>query len=156
MKITIESQIVGGKNNLIVTRSGRRVPRAPWARWRDRTVREVRGQLPRGWKPITTPTGITLEYWAGDKRRRDMPAVLDAIFHILEKAGVVADDTLLWVTKSSRGYDKEAPRVELVIGGTSNIQHSVKENQQEQTEGTERDGGNIQHSTFNNQRRILK
>jgi len=38
-----------------------------------------------------------------------MPAVIDAIFHVLEKAGVVADDALLWVAISTRTYDKSNP-----------------------------------------------
>jgi len=56
-----------------------------------------------------------LSYLAGDKRRRDNPAIVDAIFHVLEKAGVVADDTLIWPVASSRGYDKENPRAEITL-----------------------------------------
>jgi hypothetical protein len=33
----------------------------------------------------------------------------------LEKAGVVADDTLLWAVQSSRSYDKAAPGVTITF-----------------------------------------
>lgn len=113
MKITI-SNVRGEKNNLIVTRTGLRFPRPEWARWRDAAVKEVRTQAGDS-TPISEPTDIELHYYAGDKRRRDMPAVVDAVFHVLEKAGVVADDSLLWVAKSSRGYDKDNPRAEIIF-----------------------------------------
>ena len=91
---------------MVVTRTGRRFPKASWAKWRDEAVAQVKSQLPSDWKPIATPTNIRLEYVAGDKRRRDMPAIIDAVFHVLEKAGFVKDDTLLWVSESSRSYNK--------------------------------------------------
>lgn len=110
LTIEISGQVSGGKNNMMVTRLGRHFPKKSWAKWRDAKVAEVRGQLPRSWKPISVPTKIELEYVSGDRRRRDQPAIIDAIFHVLEKAGVVADDTLLWISKSSRSYDKKNPR----------------------------------------------
>jgi Holliday junction resolvase RusA-like endonuclease len=107
--IEIPGQIRGGKNNMIVTRSGMHFPKPEWAKWRDVTVALIKLQLPPGWKPISRPCDVHLEYVAGDKRRRDMPAILDSIFHCLEKAGVVEDDVLIWVTESTRSYDKINP-----------------------------------------------
>lgn len=104
--IRISGQIRGGKNNMTVTRTGKHIPKAPWAAWRDEAVREVIGQLPATWQPICAPVAVTLEYVAQDRRRRDQPAILDSIFHVLEKAGVVTDDTFLWVTHSTRERDK--------------------------------------------------
>lgn len=115
MKIIIPGQIKGGKNNICITRSGHRYPNKEWAAWRDIAVYEVKRQIPKGFKPITTPTDMSLVYIAGDKRRRDMPAIVDSIFHVLEKAGIVADDTLLWITNSTRLYDKHDPMAELEI-----------------------------------------
>lgn len=115
MIITISGQVRGGKNNLVVTRSGHRFPRKSWAAWRDDAVRQVKAQLPTGWKPIDEDCAVFFDYWTGDKRRRDMPAILDSVWHVLEKAGVVTDDTLLWVSTSWRGYDNENPRVEIGI-----------------------------------------
>jgi Holliday junction resolvase RusA-like endonuclease len=107
--ITLPGQIRGGKNNMVVTRTGRHFPRPEWAKWRDAMVTHVKRQLPVDWQPIAVPVNVRLDYAAGDKRRRDQPAIIDAIFHVLEKAGVVTDDTLIWITESSRCYDKTRP-----------------------------------------------
>ena len=115
MKITITGQIKGGKNNMIVTRSGLHFPKKDWAKWRDAAVIEIRSQIPAGWKPIDTPTSIRLEYVAGDKRRRDQPAIIDSIFHCLEKSGFCTDDTHLWVAESSRTYNAQSPRATITI-----------------------------------------
>jgi Holliday junction resolvase RusA-like endonuclease len=115
LRIVFKGQVRGGKNNIIITRTGRRFPNKEWAKWRDEAVRSVLSQLPKGFQTITEPVSVRLDYVAGDKRRRDFPAICDAIWHVLEKAGVVADDTLLWPTQSSRNYDKISPRCEITI-----------------------------------------
>lgn len=109
LSITLIGQVKGGKNNICITRTGRRFPNHEWAKWRDMQVAYVRQQLPEGFTPFATPVSVRLSYVAGDKRRRDMPAILDSAFHVMEKAGVVVDDTLIWVTESSRGYEKANP-----------------------------------------------
>lgn len=113
--ITITGQIRGGKNSVQTTKTGRRYPNKVWAKWRDNAVREVVAQIPKGWEPISEHTNVRMEYFAGDKRRRDMPAIIDACFHVLEKAGFTEDDTHLWVAESSRAYDKENPRLIITI-----------------------------------------
>jgi len=109
LKIVITGQIMGGKNNIIITRTGHRFPKPSWAKWRDDAVRQVKQCIPSGFTPFNTPVNVRLDYIAGDKRRRDMPAIVDAIFHVLEKAGVVTDDWHLWVTESSSGFNKQYP-----------------------------------------------
>ncbi len=115
MTITLQGQVRGGKNNMVVTRSGHRFPKKSWAVWRDAAVAEVRKQLPKDWKPIETPTEVRIAYVAGDRRRRDFPAICDAVWHVLEKAGFVTDDTLLWPAISTRSYSKDAPGVSVTI-----------------------------------------
>ena len=117
LAITIAGHILGGKNHINITRTGHRYPNKAWAAWRDDAVSQVRCQLPAGFKPFDQPVNMRLAYHAGDRRRRDMPAILDSIFHVLERAGVVADDTLIWVTSSSRDYDKARPRACIVLEG---------------------------------------
>jgi Holliday junction resolvase RusA-like endonuclease len=109
LRLLIPGQVRGGKNNMVVTRSGHHFPRPEWAKWRDATVAVVKAQLPAGWQPLDVPCSVKLAYIAGDKRRRDQPAIIDALWHVLEKAGVVTDDCHLWVTESSRSYDKARP-----------------------------------------------
>ena len=94
---------------MVVTRAGLHFPKPEWQRWRNAVVMIIKSQLPPRFKAIAHPVSLRLEYVAEDHRRRDMPAIVDSIFHCLEKAGVVEDDTLCWVTESSRVYDKSAP-----------------------------------------------
>ena len=110
LRLVICGQIRGGKNGVKTTRTGDRYPDKKWAAWRDAAVSGIRQQLPKGFTAFAQPVNVRLEYVAGDKRRRDNPAIVDSIWHCLEKAGVVTDDTLLWPTKSSRSYDKDNPR----------------------------------------------
>ena len=98
-----------------VTRTGRHYAKPTFARWRDDAVRQIQNQIPVGFRQIFETCKVRLDYVAGDKRRRDMPAVLDAVWHVLEKSGVVKDDTLIWVTQSSRSYDKAAPGVTITF-----------------------------------------
>ncbi len=113
--LRLTSQVRGGKNGMGVTRTGRHYAKPTFKRWRDDAVRQIHPQLPFPWTAIAVPCNVRLDYVAGDKRRRDMPAVLDAVWHVLEKAGVVADDTLLWAVQSSRSYDKAAPGVTITF-----------------------------------------
>ena len=113
--LRLTGQVRGGKNGMGVTRTGRHYAKPTFARWRDDAVWQIRCQLPIDWQPIDVPCRMRLDYVAGDKRRRDMPAVLDAIFHALERAEFCVDDTLLWITESSRSYDKNNPGVTITI-----------------------------------------
>lgn len=92
---TLSGQIRGGKNNMKVGRNGKHYPDKTFAKWRDAAVGEVRKHLSR--QPIPYfPKPLILEievhYAAGDLRRRDIPGMLDALFHVLERAQVVEDD----------------------------------------------------------------
>jgi crossover junction endodeoxyribonuclease RusA len=95
------------------TKTGMSFPKKSFADWRAEAIRQIKTQF--SGEPIAVPCNVRLDYVAGDKRRRDMPAVLDAVWHVLEKAGVVADDTLLWAVQSSRSYDNVAPGVTITF-----------------------------------------
>jgi len=107
--------IKGGKNSMQIAKNGHHYALKSWAQWRNRMVMLIRAQLPPDWQPITIPVTMRLDYYAADHRRHDQPAILDSIFHVLEKAGVVADDTLIWVDSGSRQYDKAEPRAIVVL-----------------------------------------
>ncbi len=114
-RLVINGQVRGGKNGMGITKFGRHYARKPFKIWRDDAVSQLRSQLPAHWTPIATPCNVRLAYVAGDKRRRDEPAIKDAVWHVLEKSGVVLDDALLWTTESSRDYDKAAPQVTITF-----------------------------------------
>jgi len=100
-----------------VTRTGRHYAKPTFKRWRDDAVRQIHQQLPFPWTAIAVPCNVRIDYVAEDRRRRDFPAICDALWHALERAGVVTDDTLLWPAQSSRRYDKAAPGVTITFLG---------------------------------------
>lgn len=95
MKYEIKGQIKGGKNHIIITRSGMRFPTASWKKWRDQAVKQLLSQKPSTFDVITSKVKATIMYVRGDERKRDMPATIDAIWYCLEKAGIVEDDCLI-------------------------------------------------------------
>jgi len=111
--LRLNGQVRGGKNNMGRTKTGKSFPKKSFAEWRAEAIRQIKMQF-HG-EPITVPCNVRLDYVAGDKRRRDFPAICDALWHALERAGVVADDTLLWAVQSSRSYDKAAPGVTITF-----------------------------------------
>ena len=115
MKLVLLGQIRGGKNHINITRTGHRYPNKAWAAWRDEAVGQIRRQVP----VISTfkvPCRATIHYWKGDMRRRDIPAAIDAIWHVLEHAYIVADDALIvelhWL---DMGLDRENARAEIEL-----------------------------------------
>ena len=107
--LRLTGQVRGGKNNMGRTKTGKSYPKKLFADWRAEAIRQIKTQF-HG-EPIAVPVNVRIDYVAEDRRRRDFPAICDAIWHALERAGVVKDDTLLWPAQSSRSYDKAAPGV---------------------------------------------
>jgi Holliday junction resolvase RusA-like endonuclease len=118
LNFTIWGIIHGGKNNIGITRTGKRYPKPNWAKWRNEVLYDLQFYLNQiGFKePIDKPCRITVRYWAGDNRRRDIPALSDAIFHIIERARIVKDDfqfkTMIW---GFMGVDKKNARAEITV-----------------------------------------
>jgi len=106
--LRLSGQLRGGKNAIGVTKSGRHYAKAPFKRWRAEMMAQINAQGCGGIL-ISTPTNVRIDYVAGDRKRRDQTGIFDALFHLLEHAQIIADDSLLWVTQSSRSYDKAAP-----------------------------------------------
>lgn len=119
----IEFEILGqpksGKNNMGVSRSGHHYPKAAWAEWRNRVVGGLAG-LP-GMRCFQTECRMIVKYWHGDKRRRDIPGMVDALYHCLERAQILKDDSLVkelhW---EPQGYNKANPRVVIRIEELAN------------------------------------
>src|SRR3990167_10815937 len=112
MKLKISGQLKSGKNNMGISRE-RHYPLKAWAEWRDRVVGEIWTQYEGA--PLGAQCRISVRYWAGDRRRRDVPGMEDALWHCLERAGVIADDKLFMETHFYSNYDKENPRAEVEI-----------------------------------------
>ena len=104
LTFTLKGQCRSGKNNMGVPRNGRHYPLPEWAAWRDEMVLAVKQQIPcvqtRSFKVMGIPyindyCKATIVFTHADKRRRDIPGMLDALCHVLERAGVVKDDSLI-------------------------------------------------------------
>jgi Holliday junction resolvase RusA-like endonuclease len=89
-----------------ITRTGRRYPTARFVQWRASAYYQVRAQLikQQAWRewPRHAPMALTVYYRPRDRRRRDVPGMLDALLHLLERAEVIQDDaqvkTVFWVS----------------------------------------------------------
>jgi Holliday junction resolvase RusA-like endonuclease len=94
--IRLSEQIPSGKNHIRITRTGRRYPTARFAQWRASAYAQVRAQLltQPSWRewPRQAPMALTVSYRPRDRRRRDVPGMLDALLHLLEHAEVIQDD----------------------------------------------------------------
>lgn len=95
MVIKLKGQVRGGKNNILMTRSGRRYPNPLFTKWVMDAHRQIVAQLGPAHcrKPISAFNWHwNFTYTPEDNRRRDIPAVLDGLFHLFEHAGIVTDD----------------------------------------------------------------
>ena len=90
-KYILLGQVRGGKNAIRTTKEGRRYPSKVFARWAQDAINQIREQDTIK-NTITIPLGISLDYIPGDNRIRDIPAILDAVFHALEGAEIVESD----------------------------------------------------------------
>ena len=115
LQLEIKGQQQSGKNRILITRTGHRYPPKRFVEWRDAVIAQIRQQT-KGRFYFQSPSKIGVMYVPGDKRRRDVPGMMDSLFHVLERAGVVADDALLenaeWATMS---VDRENPRLTVHI-----------------------------------------
>lgn len=113
-------QCKSGKNSIKITRQGFRYPTPAFRAWRDDALEQLKKQW--GNKPTITAKRIkaVVLYWPSDKRRRDAPGIQDALWHCLERAGIVADDANLRpIIYDEMPPDKEAPRVYIKLSVAS-------------------------------------
>ena len=115
MKFTLYSQICSGKNRIIVTRDGRRIPDKRFLKWRADAAKQMVGnKLLNG--QFTTPVALSVIYTPGDLRTRDVTGMADALFSLLAWTGVVKDDGLIrelhWTEEA---LDRSEPKVELDV-----------------------------------------
>lgn len=119
---TLTGQVSGGKNNVGVTRTGKRFPNKSFVRWRTSAIAQVwiylGGQM--GMPPylFAKPRRVTMtvRYHPGDLIRRDAPALIDALCHLLERTGLVEDDAQIkTVNWQEMELDRDRPRVELTL-----------------------------------------
>ena len=129
MTLVLMGQIRGGKNNVQITRTGHRYPNPTFAKWRDEAVRQIREQVVNALRrpgktmtalaatePFLTRCEASIDYTPGDLKVRDVPAMMDALWSVLVKAGVLADDGLIReVVWREHPLDRKAPMVRIEL-----------------------------------------
>lgn len=109
----LRGQCPSGKNAVMITRSGHRYPGKRFVAWRE-SAKFMVPKLQIG--PLAEPLMITIRYYPGDLRRRDAPGMLDALFHLFEYTGLVADDKFFQeIDWKQMGLDRGNPRCEIII-----------------------------------------
>lgn len=111
MKFILSGQVPSGKNAMQVTRTGRHYPLKRFTDWRDKAEVQIRAQV--GYPNAQeTACKAVFAYFPGDLRRRDVPGMIDALFHLFERMEIVKDDALIkdvtWITFQ---MDRKSPRV---------------------------------------------
>jgi len=96
IEFRITGQVRGGKNNMLVTRSGQHYPNPLFSAWKLKAMAQLRAQIRPGFAMVDSPDwNWDFHYVPEDKRRRDVTAILDSVFHVFEKVGIVKDDSLI-------------------------------------------------------------
>jgi Holliday junction resolvase RusA-like endonuclease len=115
VRFILKGQIPSGKNAMQVTRTGHHYPLKRFTDWRSAAEVQIREQV--GFpKAQEGPCSAVFSYWAGDLRRRDVPGMIDALFHLFERLALVKDDSLIQNVRWNKvSLDRENPRVEVEI-----------------------------------------
>lgn len=83
----LKMQLPSGKNAVQITRRGKRYPTQRFKVWRKKAIAQIGEPL-----CFDGPVSMVVEYTPGDRIRRDVPGLLDALCHLIEKIGIVQDD----------------------------------------------------------------
>lgn len=116
LHLFLANQLPGGKNRVHTTRSGHRYPEARFVAWRQDALFELQTQL-QGVQglPYRHPVALQVVYCAKDRRRRDLDAMLGTLGHLLERAGVLADDSLIQALEWQPTGQAKAPCVHMTV-----------------------------------------
>ena len=114
VRFDIRGQVRGGKNNMLVLKNGMHIPNKAFVKWKKLVMPQIEEQF-KGYSMITDRNyKWVFRYTPGDLRRRDMPAILDAIFHVFEKCEVVEDDCMIKdADYKELALNREEPRIEI-------------------------------------------
>lgn len=114
----LSGQIPSGKNAVKITRKGMRYPDKRFKAWREEAMAALSMQDALSQSTWERPVAMIVDYVPADDRRRDLPGMCDALCHLLEKAGILADDCLVHkLNWQSFAPDKERAGVTVTIVG---------------------------------------
>ena len=96
-QFTLLGQLPSGKNQMGVRRDGRHYPRKRFIDWRAEASHQlIIEKHAHRLNMLLNPVCLSVQYWPGDRRTRDVTGMLDALFHLLVYAGVLKDDGLIY------------------------------------------------------------
>jgi len=87
------------KNNRYIRRRNGRVFKPPKVvHWESRALWEIKQQVDG--RCFTEPVSVEVYFFLPDRRKRDIDNMLKTLWDILEKAGVLANDNLIFETRT--------------------------------------------------------
>ena len=117
LTLRLTGQIPSGKNAVKITRTGKRYPDMRFKLWRQEALKQLGKQLDTVF-PTTKPVTLIIDYTPSDQRRRDLPGMLDALCHLLEKAELVKDDAqVVQCTWKTFAPDKASAGITMTVLG---------------------------------------
>lgn len=115
VEFTLYSKMQSGKNRVMITRTGHRYPTERFVEWRGNMERQIAAQI-AAIRTFTTPVRAIVRYTPGDLIRRDAPGIIDALWHVLERTRIVADDALIQaIDYHQEPIDRANPRCLIVL-----------------------------------------
>lgn len=120
LTLALTGQLPSGKNQVqLLFRKGEvhKYPNKTFTNWRSKAYLEILEQANWGGRTIITrPVRLTVEYWPGDARTRDVSGQLDALFHLLVYSKVLKDDGLVHdVIWRRQAMNRRFPKVFMVL-----------------------------------------
>jgi len=105
IRFSLTAPLPSGKNQVgIAWRNGKviRYPNKRFVQWREQAGKELLAQV-KNRMPLMGTLHMSVSYWPPDRVRRDVPGMLDALFHLLEHCWIVKDDSQIsdvqWVSE---------------------------------------------------------
>lgn len=114
--LILEGQVRGGKNNMKVTRSGHHYPNPSFLLWATTAILSLKRQKQFPTLCDDNNGNWCFIYTPADRKRRDITAILDSVFHCLERAMIVSDDSIIRnITFITLPPNKNNPKLEIIL-----------------------------------------
>ena len=117
-QLTLTGQLPSGKNQVqLLFRNGKvhKYPNKTFTHWREASMAQITSEFFRA-PNIAQPICLTVNYWPGDARTRDVSGQLDALFHLLVYAKILKDDGLIYsVWWRRHEMNQKFPKVSMEI-----------------------------------------
>ena len=121
MTFQLFGQMPSGKNQIqTVWKNGVfiKYPNKRFKAWRKECLLQLHPQcqLERAYLPLESTIRLRCDYTPGDARVRDVSGLIDALFHVIVKAGIVTDDGLVHeVIWQRRAIDRKNPGLTFTV-----------------------------------------